>query len=365
MTAHDKRCPRSSRIGKAVFHAMVEEAHDGIILMADGRFLYVNPAFARLAGMSVQELEGRGFGDIMRPEAASLMERRCRDLADGREVKPRRIDLAIVTKGGGERVVSVSSTPITVNRRVATLHVAHDVTRRRSIEQGLESTNRFLAGLIASSSDAIVVSDLKGHALIFNKAAEEITGYSAADMLENRTNIAAFMVPGERDRIMEILDEGTEENPRWVVSEETRIIAKDGSVIPISLSVSYLYSEGTPVAAIGIFRDLRPIKAVQDRLRESEKKYRMLVEKTADGIFVYQDHVFRYTNPAFRELLGYSEDELAGMGLKDIVRPELAGMIEARYEKRIRGEKVPDQYEISLRGKDGRWRAFEITPSVI
>ncbi|HOJ15134.1 MAG TPA: PAS domain S-box protein, partial [Deltaproteobacteria bacterium] len=69
--------------------------------------------------------------------------------------------------------------------------------------------------------------------------------------------------------------------------------------------------------------------------------------------------------PAFRELLGYSEEELATMGLKDIVRPELAVMIETRYEKRIRGEKVPDQYEIALRSKDGAWRAFEITPSII
>jgi PAS domain S-box-containing protein len=53
------------------------------------------------------------------------------------------------------------------------------------------------------------------------------------------------------------------------------------------------------------------------------------------------------------------------MGLKDIVRPELGQMIETRYDKRSRGERVPAQYEIALRSKDGTWRAFEITPSVI
>jgi PAS domain S-box-containing protein len=184
-------------------------------------------------------------------------------------------------------------------------------------------------------------------------------------MLNHRTNITQFLVPGERDRVLAILDKGTEENPQWVVSEETLVYHKDGTLVPISLSISYLYSEGRPVAAISVFRDLRPMKKVEDKLRESEQKYRMLVEKTQDGIFVYQDHCFRYTNPAFRELLGYSEEELAGMGLKDIVRPELSLMIEARYAKRIRGEKVPVQYEIALRSKDGQWRAFEITPSVI
>ncbi len=229
----------------------------------------------------------------------------------------------------------------------------------------MESSNKFLAGLIASSSDAIVASDLKGRALIFNRAAEEITGFSADDMLSHRTNIAQFLVEGERDRILAILDEGSEENPRWVVGEETWVHSRSGALIPISLSISYLYSEGRPGAAISVFRDLRPMKAVENKLRESEQKYRMLVEKTADGIFVYQDHRFRYTNPAFRELLGYTEEEIADMGLKDIVRPELGRMIEARYDKRIRGEKVPEQYEIALKSKDGKLGAFEITPSVI
>ncbi len=124
---------------------------------------------------------------------------------------------------------------------------------------------------------------------------------------------------GERDRIMAILDQGTEENPRWLVGEETLIYHEDGTLVPISLSISYLYSEGEPVATISVFRDLRPLKKVQDQLRESEQKYRMLVEKSQDGIFVYQDHCFKYTNPAFRELLGYTEEDLSQMGLKDIV----------------------------------------------
>jgi two-component system, cell cycle sensor histidine kinase and response regulator CckA len=91
----------------------------------------------------------------------------------------------------------------------------------------------------------------------------------------------------------------------------------------------------------------------------------MLVEKANDGIFVYQDHRFKYTNPKFRELLGYTLEELADMGFLDIMRPEIAELIEGRYDKRIKGEAVPDQYEIALRAKDGSWRAFEITPSLI
>jgi PAS domain S-box-containing protein len=365
MHAQDSPHLKAKKISKAIFQAMVEVAHDGIFVYQDHKFFYVNPAFERMLGYSAEELEEMGFPDVMQRDEARHMQQRFRAFAGREEVRPRRLDVVFVTKAGHERIISLSTSVISLSGEPATLNIAHDVTRRKGMEQSLESTNKFLAGLIASSSDAIVASDLKGKALIFNKAAEEITGYSAEDMLNYKSNIADFMLAGERDRIMTILDQGTEENPRWIVSEETRIYSKGGALIPISLSVSYLYSEGRPVAAISVFRDLRPMKEVEDRLRESEQKYRMLVEKTQDGIFVYQDHQFRYTNPAFRELLGYTQEEIAQIGLKDIVRPELARMIEARYDKRIRGEKVPEQYEIALRSKDELWRAFEITPSVI
>lgn len=365
MHARDPVRLTAKKISKAIFQAMVEVAHDGIFVYQGRRFLYVNPAFERMLGYTAEELEGMQFTDVMGADAARLMEQRFDSFARREDVRPRRLDVVFMTRTGHERIVSLSTSMISLSGEPATLNIAHDVTRRKGMEQSLESTNKFLAGLIASSSDAIVASDLKGRALIFNKAAEEITGFSAEDMLSHRTNIADFLVPGERERILAILDQGTEEHPRWVVSEETSVYSRGGAHIPISLSISYLYSEGRPVAAISVFRDLRPMKEVENRLRESEQKYRMLVEKTADGIFVYQDHQIRYSNPAFRELLGYTEDDIARMGLKDIVRPELARMIEARYDKRIRGEKVPEQYEIALRSKDDLWRAFEITPSVI
>ncbi len=366
MHAHDAHHQTAKKITKAIFQTMVEEAYEGIFVYQGHRFYYVNPAFERMLGYSAESIEKMGFKDVLHESSSALMEERYTALTKGQEVRPRRLDVIIKTKTGQERIISVSTSRITLAGGIpATLNITRDITRRKGMEQSLESTNKFLSGLIASSSDAIVASDLKGRALIFNKAAEEITGYSAENMLNHRTNITQFLVPGERDRILAILDKGTEENPQWVVSEETLVYHKDGTLVPISLSISYLYSEGRPVAAISVFRDLRPMKKVEDKLRESEQKYRMLVEKTQDGIFVYQDHCFRYTNPAFRELLGYSEEELAGMGLKDIVRPELSLMIEARYAKRIRGEKVPVQYEIALRSKDGQWRAFEITPSVI
>jgi len=355
---------KAKKISKAIFQNMVEVAGDGIFVYQDRRFSYVNPAFEQMLGYSAGELMGMGFMDVVHPSSAGLMELLCEARLRGDDV-PGRYEVIFLTRNGSERNISLSPSVIDLEGRPATLNIARDITDRKVIMQELEASNQFLSSLIANSSDAIVASDLNDRALLFNKAAEEITGYSAEELLRNKVSIGSFMKAGERERIMSILDKGTADAPCRLVGEETSLYIKDGTLIPISLSVSYVYQEGRPMAAISVFRDLRPIKAVQEQLRESEQKYRILVERAQDGIFVYQDHCFKYTNPKFRDLLGYSEEEYPCMGLKDLVRPELGRMIEARYAKRIRGEKVPEQYEIALKGKEGVWRAFEITPSVI
>ena len=169
----------------------------------------------------------------------------------------------------------------------------------------------FLFSLIDNSSDAIIATDIDGRVLIFNEAAQEMTGYDAVDLIDKRVSFRRFMGQGEQERILSILNKGTADNPLKLVGEETTLYAKNGSLIPISLSVSYIYRHGNPVSTMNIFRDLRPIKVVRDKLRVSEEKYRMLVEKANDGIFVYQDHRFRYANPKFFEILGYTEKEAA------------------------------------------------------
>ncbi|HQO79819.1 MAG TPA: PAS domain S-box protein [Deltaproteobacteria bacterium] len=352
------------KISKAIFQTMVEKAGDGIFVYQGDRFFYVNPAFEKILGYRAGELENMSWRDVVHPDSLKMVEDRYASRIRG-ENAPSRYEVTFVTRRSQNRIISLSPSVIVLGGEPATLNIARDITERKQMEEYLTSYNEFLNGLIENSSDAIVASDLQGNAIIFNKAAEEITGYSAKEMLSRRINIDDFMGQGERTRILNLLDQGTAEKPYRLVAEETTLYIKGGTLIPISLSASYVYQGGKPIAGISIFRDLRPMKEVQERLRASEEKYRILVENAKDGIFVYQDHFFKYTNPKFRELLGYSSEELSSMGFRNLVRPELADLIEARYDKRIRGEAVPEEYEIALRAKNGTWRAFEISPSII
>ncbi len=355
---------KAKKISKAIFQTMVEKASDGIFVYQDHRFYYVNPAFEKILGYDQRELEHMGLTDVVHPETAETIEQRYNRRIRG-ENEPDRYDVIFLTSNREERIISLSPSVITLGGKPATLNIARDITERMRMLDHLESSNQFLKGLIENSSDAIIATDFNGNPLIFNRAAEEITGYTADEMISRKISMDGFMGRGERRRIITLLNKGTADNPCRLVAEETSLYVKDGTLIPISLSASYVYQGAKPVAGISIFRDLRPIKEVQERLKASEQKYRILVENANDGIFVYQDHRIKYANRKFREMLGYTEEELAHMGFKDLVRPELASLIEGRYVKRIRGEAVPEQYEIALLGKDGVWRAFEFNPSII
>jgi two-component system cell cycle sensor histidine kinase/response regulator CckA len=102
--------------------------------------------------------------------------------------------------------------------------------------------------------------------------------------------------------------------------------------------------------------DLAARKEAEEALRESEEKSRLLAETSPFGIYAYREK-FVYVNPAFEALTGYTVAELLGMNFWELVHPDSRDLVRQRGAARLRGEKVPDHYEIKLVRKDGdeRW----------
>ncbi len=94
-------------------------------------------------------------------------------------------------------------------------------------------------------------------------------------------------------------------------------------------------------------------KGIEKRLRESEEKYRLLIENASESIFLVQDGVIRWPNPKMTQFSGYESDELASMPYTRIVAPEDRELVRDRHERRIRGETVPNQYQFRMLRKNG------------
>jgi PAS domain S-box-containing protein len=103
----------------------------------------------------------------------------------------------------------------------------------------------------------------------------------------------------------------------------------------------------------------------QDALRNAEEKYRSFIENVNDSIVVLQNGQTVYRNPAYEELLGYNVEETAGQSFLDNVAEDDRDRVRGHYQARLRGEDVPDQYEVRLITRDGSRATVEVRPRVI
>jgi PAS domain S-box-containing protein len=118
--------------------------------------------------------------------------------------------------------------------------------------------------------------------------------------------------------------------------------------------------KGEPACVVsGLDITLR--KRAEDALIESEEKFRVLTETSRAAIFLVQNSMFTYVNPAASRILGYSEEELLQMKYWEVVDPSLRGQIKAYRLALIKGEQVPRDFESKFLKKNGETGWCDLT----
>ena len=155
--------------------------------------------------------------------------------------------------------------------------------------------------------------------------------------------------------------------------EEAREICPDVPVIMISgmigddLAIETLKSGATDYVlkqrlsrlgpaierALKEAEERRQRKRAESALRESEEKYRLLIENAGDAILIAQDRSIKFSNPMAKQLLGYSAEELASRSFLDFIHPEDRDMALERYENRLAGREAGSRYSFRVIRKDG------------
>jgi PAS domain S-box-containing protein len=137
-------------------------------------------------------------------------------------------------------------------------------------------------------------------------------------------------------------------------SIEHRIMRKDGQIRWVSNSLVPSYDvEGNLLSYDGLIRDITNRKIAEETLRESEERYRHLVETMNEGLALAdRDYLFTFVNEKFAEMLGYSREEMVGCHLLKFVHEEYQDFMKDQIVRRIMGESK--SYEIDWQAKDGR-----------
>jgi PAS domain S-box-containing protein len=173
-----------------------------------------------------------------------------------------------------------------------------------------DQADHILTALLDASDDAIIVKNLDGVILTWNRGAERLYGYTAEEM--SGRSIATLIPAGHADDLTTILDQVRV--GKRVVEQETIRQAKDGRHVDVSLTTLPVKdAAGRVVAAVTIARDIRAKKRAELGQRTSDLRWRAVIESAVDGIVVI-DATGRIEafNPAAERLFGYEEREILG-----------------------------------------------------
>jgi two-component system sporulation sensor kinase A len=176
--------------------------------------------------------------------------------------------------------------------------------------------------LFDSGPDAVICVDDEGNVIAANPRAVELFGYEHDDLI----GLPIQTVLWEDDSDQRAADgEGLFVDPKsQSLSGGLRVVGrrKDGSEFPASINLSPQRSrEGNFVAAI--VADISELREAETHLRESEERYRHLIENTPDGYFIHTEGVINFINPSAVRMLGAAEAaEVLGRSLYDFVHPD-------------------------------------------
>ena len=210
-----------------------------------------------------------------------------------------------------------------------------------------------LAAIVEDSDDAIISKTLEGVVTSWNRAAERLFGYAAAE-IQGR-HIFVLAAPGHEAEMPAIL-ERIRRGER-VDHFETAWRRKDGSLVDVSLTVSPIRDRsGAIIGASKIARDITERQRQERELQRREAEYRAIFEAGEAAKAEVEPLTGRLlrVNRAYCELLGYAEEELLGMTAWDVTNPDDREHNEASYNRLPSGEIDKFQYEKRYVRKDGR-----------
>ncbi|MGC8763753.1 MAG: PAS domain S-box protein [Acidobacteriota bacterium] len=309
---------------------------------AEGRYLYVNEAWERLTGRKASEVVGRTLEEIFTPEEAAALREEDRKTLEGEvlvwEEEPQAV-------GGTTRFFACTKFPLpsVEGEKPLVAGISIDVTERHQVRQALESFLDHLPG-------PAFVRDREGRYVFVNRAWEELIGISRKEAMGK---VPGELFPPEIAEPLEAEDLQTLEGRTLLWEEEPQ---QFGGVERWFACAKFPVggTAGNPLWVAGLSIDITARRRAVEALRESEERYRDLVENIADSIVLHDlEGRVLSANRAAAEVLGLSSaQELEGRFLQDHLPPENRGLFPVYLEEiRRQGRAQGLMKLVNLRGE--------------
>ena len=326
------------------------ERHDSIMLLIDpasGLIVDANAAASRFYGYPRERLVSMDIMQINTKLREEIAAERALAIHEERNyfIFPHRL------ASGEVRTVEVHSSPIEVAGHTLLFSIIHDITERKQMELRIAESELHLRTIIETEPECVKLLAKDGTVLQMNAAGLRMLGADTPEQIIGQ-KAQGMVAPQYRQAFVELMRRVFEgESGRL----EFELIGLQGVHSWLeTYEVPLRDAQGKITAMLGITRDITERKRIEQELRDSERKSRMLMDSAADVVFVADPvrECWVYINNRFESLLGYSRAELLGSNIFDLVTPEFRDIYRERFQSIAQAGGVAAR-ELQLNRKDG------------
>jgi PAS domain S-box-containing protein len=365
-----ERLNEALRLSEKNYRLLLESTYEGIIVIDAEtlKVIYANGRAAKMFGFdSVESGIGVNLLDFVHPEDRAIaMAGFPEDLY--RERQRRKYEVRAKTRDGSEIWISALATRLEFYGRLSVLLSIRDVTERKRIEEEVAKSEAKYRSLFETTSAGVAIIDLKGEVVLVNEALCNMVGYSEKELIG--WNFANFLYPDDSAQLLGLFTDafiGKNEHP----SIEFRTIHRDGHIVWLYTSPTALLNGDEIIGFSAIIHDVTGRKRAEEVLRESEERFRSVLNNSLDMIYSLnlQTGKYEYVSPACKKVFGYSLEEFTAIDtekLVSLVHPDDAGELEQNIANLItHGENRALSAEYRIKHKELGYRWVSDNRSVV
>ncbi len=296
----------------------------------EGQFTFFNDAMCRISHLSREELLGMNLSTGAAPEAAERLAEAFQEVS--RTGVPLQLADYEITRGDGTRgtyEISASLMKDQAGGAIGFQGITRDITKRKTMEDQIRHSEERYRTIVEQMEDGYFETDLRGRMTFVNDAECRNIGFSREGLIGRDSRLFA-----DKDTFQELSSVFAEVYRTGIPvrAHAFAVTQKGGSEAFHEISVSLIKdSEGKPTGFRGIARDVTERKVMEEQIRQSEERYRTIIEEMEEW-YVEADlaGTILFCNDIFATGLGHAPGELARVNFRRFVRREV---VEAIYRQ--------------------------------
>ncbi len=360
------------------YRSLFENAPNGISLLnAKGSIIDCNPKECELLGYKREEIIGKHITCFFKDEFKPLFKEKFPRLQKEGKVE---IEFVLKRKDNSEIPVQRSATALYDDQGNFSGVIVHtrDITERKQAELALQENRRRYNLAAKAGQSGIWDLDLETNEIYVDPVLKKILGYEDHEIKNHLDEWGKLVHPDDRDKVGAAAQAHFEGKAGQFVVEH-RMLHKDGSIRWFfARGVAERKEDNTPYRVLGTDTDITERKNMEEALRKSEEKYRLIGDNTSDLISIISFSLnpkHKYVSPSHKKILGYEQQDLLGKHGFDFVHPKdrlkllplLKKYIALKAKKFLKKDirEFSENLEFRFKNKSGEWRDIESRANIL